>query len=109
MGLNLGCRDSVDFSRTPVTPEPNPRRFNIRKREDVNGRSILLVYYPGCTTFEGMKLILLHGLWNGGAWLDPHFVPESPQRVMARFEPTEQGWTLARLCAESDMQRMPWD
>jgi hypothetical protein len=32
--------------------------------------------------------------------LDPHLLG-STHPVMARFEPTEEGWELARMCAKS--------
>jgi len=124
MGLGLGfssrgsCSESpsspkIGFSRgTPVTskatrenppepPHPNPYNFRLVRREDRNGHSILLVHFPGCTTFKGYKVVLTKTLWEGGDTLDPHFIGGT-HNVLARFEPTKQGWELARVCADQN-------
>ena len=62
-------------------------------------KSILLVHYKGCITFGGKKLILLKKEWDGRKYLDPHFLNDD-HIVLARFEPNESGWALARWCAK---------
>ncbi len=80
-------------------PNPNKYKFNIVKEEIINNKSILLVRYEGCTTFNGLKLLLLKNIWNNKKALDPHFLDEK-HIVLARFEPNEIGWKLARNCAQ---------
>ena len=81
-----------------IAPNPDPYRFEIIQQEVVNGKSILVVKYDGCTTFSGHKLLLLKREWIGGTKLDPHLLGDK-HIVLARFEPTEEGLTLARICA----------
>lgn len=73
--------------------------FQVREERVVNGRSILLVHYEGCPTFNGMKLMLLKRRYWPGECLDPHLLGED-YMIMARFEPNEMGWRLATACAE---------
>ena len=82
----------------PTPPNPNPLRFHVQREEVVAGKSLLLVKYAGCTTFDGTKLLLLKRKWTQGETLDPHLLGGN-HIVLARFEPTEQGWAMARQCA----------
>jgi len=94
-----GNRVEYVYVDKPVAPNPNPKQFTVLKESIVNGKSILLVHYKGCTTFGGEKLILLKNKWNKAAQLDPHFLSKN-HIVLARFEPNSKGWKLARLCAK---------
>ncbi len=76
---------------------PDPSNYKIIKLEERFGYWIALVQYPGCTTFNGKKLLLLRRKPLENNLLDPHLLGP-PHSVMARFEPTEQGWDLARIC-----------
>ena len=80
-------------------PNPDPYRFRVIKQENRNGKSILLVKYEGCTTFNGEKLLLTRTIYKGKQQLDPHLLGND-HIVLARFEPTTEGWRLARLCAD---------
>jgi hypothetical protein len=82
-----------------LPPNPNPFRYRVKKRKVVNGNLILLVHYPDCTTFSGMKLLLLRGANYTKGNLDPHILGNN-HPVIARFEPNEVGWGLAEACAE---------
>lgn len=73
-------------------PNPNPSNFRVIKQE---GR-VVEVIYGGCTTWNGHKLLLLRSS-KVPAVLDPHLLGPS-HIVMARFEPNEEGWKLAKLC-----------
>jgi hypothetical protein len=99
MGISL-----FKFSETgrgtnqpPLPPNPDPANHTVLHAEQLEGKTILLVHYEGCTTFSGQKLLLLRHPWVGGP-LDPHLLGDD-HIVMARFEPNDQGWILARLCA----------
>jgi len=83
----------------PKPPNPDPLRFTVLRNEIVNGRSILLVYYPDCTTYEGRKLLLLKSKYKKSKRLDPHFTNDSENSILARFEPNDTGWYLAKICA----------
>jgi len=83
-----------------VSPNPNPFKFKVLKEERLDRGMILLVNYEGCTTFNGNKLLLLRckiDLKYFGK-LDPHILGDD-HIVCARFEPTEQGWEMARMAA----------
>ncbi len=102
MGLSLF--GSSNKSNVPnaeyFPPEPNPAKYEILREAVINGKSVLLVRYPGCTTFDGTKLLLLKHKWNinSKVKLDPHLLGGN-HPVIARFEPTDLGWTMARECA----------
>lgn len=83
-----------------VSPNPNPSKFKVLKEERLEKGMILLVNYEGCTTFEGNKLLLLrcHIDLKYFGKLDPHILGDG-HIVCARFEPTEQGWNMARMAA----------
>lgn len=77
---------------------PNPLVFIIDKAERLGDYVIAKVVYPGCTNFEGNKILVWKGVddvWLvGRVELDPHFTEES--NLVARFVPTEQGWKMAQ-------------
>jgi hypothetical protein len=61
-----------------------------------------MIVYPGCTTYEGRKILVFE---NSNLFelrvrdrIDPHFSGKSFAPV-ARFEPTDRGWKLARIVA----------
>ena len=80
--------------------DPNPQIFTIASKEIVNNNTLLLVHYPNCTTFNGLKLLLIQGLEYDEKFLDPHLLGNN-HPVIARFEPNGQGWRIARICAEN--------
>jgi hypothetical protein len=92
MGLNF-LGSSGDY--TP--PNPNPFHCQVVKRESHGDYQVLEVKYFGCTTFSGHKLLLTRDRYLEIEPLDPHLLGDG-HPVMARFEPTEEGWALARLC-----------
>lgn len=92
---------------TPIkisTPNPNPYKFKIIKKWLIRKKSILLVKFEGCTTYDGMKLILMKREWRPKKKLDPHFIGPG-HYVLARFEPTMEGLKLAKLCAKAVPRR----
>lgn len=92
MGINL-------FSDYQDPPNPNPMKWKTISKEKIGDYIIQEVKYHGCTTFNGHKLVLMRKEPLFGE-LDPHLLG-THHYVMARFEPTEEGWALARLCAEN--------
>lgn len=102
MGLNLlySCSKNKGRETNIYPPDPNPFKYEVLEERIVNDKSILLVKYFGCTTFNGLKLILLKRKYLSKEPLDPHFLSES-HPVLARFEPNDRGWKLAELCAKN--------
>jgi hypothetical protein len=90
-------------------PNPNPRNFVIRRSLQI-GRNWLLVEvnYPDCTNYEGNKILLYRGIDRdvtltaliAQGSLDPHF-SNNPDffSPFARFEPTDDGWNMAKELA----------
>ena len=85
---------------------PDPKKFNILHHVKEGKYVLLLVEYPGCTTFEGKKLLVFRDLGLRKLLalteLDPHFCddPSHPSPV-ARFRPDDQGWADAVAFARS--------
>ena len=119
MGCAFGLSKSSDSNSTPQTassstinnflnikkekiyaPNPNPFKFKVLKEEKLERGMILLVNYDGCTTFKGDKLLLLrcHIDLKYFGKLDPHILGDG-HIVCARFEPTPEGWSMARMAA----------
>lgn len=113
MGLNIlrsrcSCkpkrsswRDNWEPRNTAAaTNNPDPDNFEILKFERVGQFTIMLVYYPDCTNFEGKKILVYKTLALGeplrAHMLDPHFCDslDHPSPI-ARFVPTDEGWHFA--------------
>lgn len=77
-------------------PNPDPTHYRILTTERGARYFIYEVHYYGCTSFGGSKLLLLQWEPADNEPLDPHLTGDN---VVARFEPNEEGWRLARLCA----------
>ncbi len=81
----------------PLPPNPDPHKFTIERVKRTGDYMSLLVHYPGCTNYEGRKILVLAGITEpqlrAMQVLDPHFLEDGP--VIARFRPDEHGWELA--------------
>ena len=94
----------VEKVRRVPAPNPNPRNFEIIRAEEI-GKLIVMVRYPDCTNYEGLKILMfeedvtLHDLTRQGT-IDPHF-SDNPNMIspIARFAPTKEGWELAEMLA----------
>jgi hypothetical protein len=87
----------------PKPPEPNAKKFEVLEAKSVNGWTVAVIHYPGCTTYEGKKCLVFAcppGVVKRQELLDPHFLErEDRLSPIARFEPTERGIDLAiQLC-----------
>ena len=90
----------VEIQKIAMGCKPDPYKFTILEREIVNCYTIVLAKYEGCITFNGEKLMLCDAIIPYDIeTLDPHFI--EGHHVVARFEPTERGKKLAKLCALS--------
>ena len=81
------------------SPNPDPFRFEIIERTDYGRYSVVSVKYPDCTTFFGMKILVVKDLPQNPVELDPHFLEDNS--VVARFRPDIQGCMLAYKFAET--------
>jgi len=106
-----GCSSRDDCksakSETPRPPDPNPKDFAIEDVELFGDYILAKIRYPGCTNFEGIKILLYHGVAMdvlvAAKNLDPHFSEEGIAPI-ARFVPTDEGWLAGRLFAEERFQ-----
>lgn len=97
MGMNLLGRNCYT---NETQAAPNPDSFTVRRQEVVGSNWVALIHYPGCTNFEGHKVIVGTGLLpSERTSLDPHF--ESGGDIIARFAPTEQGYARALAFAQT--------
>jgi hypothetical protein len=78
-----------------TAPNPDPKNFKI-KAISVTARKrsicVVEVNYPGCTTFEGDKILVYEAelkVFSNPSYLDPHFTATS--RLIARFPATDEG------------------
>ena len=85
---------------------PDPKNFVIERAEMIGLHVVAEVVYPDCKNYEGRKILVFKGCTIAylakQEFLDPHFCHNSTHpSPFARFEPTEDGWYAARLCAKS--------
>jgi hypothetical protein len=80
-----------------IFPNPNPARFRILRTMQVGKAVVAEVNYPDCWNYEGNKVLVFRDMAEAELrrrkTLDPHFSKHGGP--LARFEPTEYGWTLA--------------
>lgn len=78
--------------------EPDPYRFELlRAMEGRNGYTLARIKYVGCSNYEGHKILLLKKTLaelDAMRELDPHFLEQHDNGLVARFVPTEEGWKL---------------
>lgn len=100
MGISCMKRSS-DGNITP--PNPDPKNFIIKELHQCGDNLIILANYPGCTTFNGDKILVLRETHVDDyvEELDPHFSEDG--KVIARFIPTEEGMEMAmKLVSQLD-------
>lgn len=77
--------------------EADPFRFEIIEQETSGDYTLVKVVYPGCTNYEGVKILLLRNSdkeVNALDGLDPHFLECESNGLIARFVPSAEGWSL---------------
>lgn len=89
--------DKVDGKFTVIID-----RFTIKKVERSGDNCLALINYPNCSEFKGDKLILFKDMSREKLAkmksIDPHFLGSN--NIVARFRPTEEGWSLGRVCLQ---------
>lgn len=81
---------------------PEPTNFTLLRDERIGDLWVSVAQYHGCTNYEGKKILVTRENPNTCLhYLDPHFSEnhESNAGLLARFEPTDEGLTLARMFA----------
>lgn len=115
MGLHLfGSSSSYDSTptcnctckSTPKLPNPDPRNYKVKKSLKVGKFLVVMVHYPDCTNYEGLKIMLYKDVsveeLIDQKTLDHHFAENKKfHSPIARFEPTREGWLMAVWFAEN--------
>jgi len=123
MGISLFSSDSYPDKGSGKVPEPlpgnpDPSNYEILEAwwcsnsEGIPGEPsdfatngvywlVLKVKYPGCTNFEGIKILVYRDVTlkqlKEQKLIDPHFSDKIGWKSpIARFKPTKQGWELAK-------------
>ena len=121
MGINIfkghrpGSSSSFEKSVTVASPakqkkikgNPDPNNWQlIRAKSFAGGFLLIELEYPDCSNYEGRKILVFKdvdskALFAQGA-IDPHFFPDGKYKSpMARFEPTDRGWSMAEIMIEA--------
>jgi hypothetical protein len=88
-------------SNNAEAPAPNPKNFEILKQVHRPQGQVLIVKYPDCTNYEGVKVLVYKTskFLGNMSELDPHF-DKGGKSPFARFEPTPAGIAAAIKLAE---------
>lgn len=81
-----------------ISGNPNPSNFKILEVFQFGNYFVSELKYPDCYNFEGSKILLTSFDPRNRSTLDPHF--EKGSGILARFEPSVEGWELAKKCAK---------
>ena len=106
MGCNFLKRTCSSSPYAIASSNPNPAIFTIEHEYTIGEYLILRVRYPGCTNFEGVKLMVYLGYASSKELLratqgklDPHFQYDETA-PFARFAPTDLSYRrIEKLCA----------
>lgn len=72
--------------------------LGLLKSKKVGTNWVSKINYPNCTNYEGNKILVTSFYPGHKSSLDPHFCPNSG--IIARFEPTDEGFENALNFAE---------
>jgi hypothetical protein len=107
MGINIfGSSSSYDEpQRSRPSGNPDPSNYTIRTWIQIGSTLVVMVNYPDCHNHEGDKILVYRDCFlkelEEQDSIDPHFAKNTYYfSPFARFEPTEHGWTMARILAE---------
>lgn len=89
-----------------TNPNPDPKRYSIKRMHKKGDFLIIKINYPDCTNFEGNKILVYKGctivdLVQQGS-IDPHFSDSKEfHSPIARFKPDDEGWKMAEFFVEN--------
>lgn len=97
MGMGRRHR-GCDYYPEPYV-KPEEPLYKVRKSIYLNGHTILKVWYKKATNCDGLKIMVYEGKVEAQEPMDPHFrVDGGP---IARFHPSQMGWSQAVLFVEN--------
>ena len=85
-------------------PDPDPFRFTVLKSHCEGGLTLAEILYHGCINYEGKKILLFRKDISKLLTLDhldPHFLDDDANGLLARFVPTQEGWELGLRALKS--------
>lgn len=95
MGLGIGISRTTKKGESIPSGNPDPYHFHIIQHYEENNILLLKVRYPGCSNYEGEKILLMRGTMSNFTKLDPHF--DKYSNLIARFVPNAEGWNLGLM------------
>lgn len=111
---NSHCRDghhhhpSMDYTYVSQSSNlPNPDKFEVKDVIEYGPYKVLVVHYPGCTSYKGNKCMVVECSMIDlvkAKRIDPHFddvMPSSKIKIIARFPPSSAGIEMAKHFAYS--------
>jgi hypothetical protein len=119
--VNCNCQkeNHYDFYHGKKFSKPIVREYRILTAFYCGNYLVLEIQYRGCTNYEGRKILVFKNtnveqLKKQGS-IDPHF-GETKNYIwpIARFEPTEKGWNMAKNFVrflyddEKKMKKIGW-
>lgn len=91
--------EPIEPPDAPRKGDPVPARFHIQRVFAANGHVAAEIVWPDASNFEGRKIAIYRcdlPELAAAKSLDPHFSEKrGPLVPIARFEPTEYGWSMA--------------
>jgi hypothetical protein len=104
MGIYLFSSSCVHDTPTDPPTDGNPNKFRYRIGKSYHASNVshpvaVELFYPDCKNYGGRKILVYRSLKDfdmtiKNGHVDPHFL-EGQISPVARFEPTDEGWTLA--------------
>jgi hypothetical protein len=84
-------------------PNPKPNNYTIVRSESINGKLVIEIKYHDCINYEGRKIMVFDcslADLKEQKLIDPHFCDNKEYySPVARFEPTDKGWSNACFMA----------
>lgn len=98
IGIMSSCASNPVNPRA-IAPNPNLNNWTLISHKQYKNAYVLLVRYHDCTNFEGQKVMVYLGKFDGNTkYLDPHFA-DNDDSPIARFKPDDQGIINANIFA----------
>ena len=90
----------------PAAPMPSASNWKVVQAEEIKNFLLLRLNYPDCKNYEGNKILVFRDIklidLVNRRLIDPHFFPSGKYKSpIARFEPTDEGWAMAKLFASA--------
>jgi hypothetical protein len=105
----MGCSIFGRCSSSPYSApdsNPDPKNFRILFYSKMNHYLMVVVHYPNCKNFEGLKVMVYEYIYSveeliqkTKGELDPHFSKDCISPI-ARFKPTDEGIKMAKKFME---------